>query len=232
MQNLIQKSDTRFAQSIFPGRCVRAFFVAIGLALLMPASAYAAEKFVEGVHFQRLPVAVDTADAEKVEVVEVFSYACIHCYNFDPYVEAWHENQDEGVVFYRMPAIFSADWETLAQAFYTAETLGVSEQVHADLFVGIHERQEDLRKPVMLARVFANMAEVSEADFLAAHNSFSVRSRVQQAKAKGRAYQVTGVPTLIVNGKYRVDGRMAGGNAAMLQVVDFLVEKERGASAE
>ena len=58
-------------------------------------------------------------------------------------------------------------------------------------------------------------------------NSFSVRSRVQQADGRGRVYRITGTPSLIVDGTYRVDARMAGSHEEMLAVVDYLVERER-----
>jgi len=187
-------------------------------------------EFVEGQHYKVLPISVDTRDKDKVEVVEVFSYMCVHCYNFDPYVEAWHGMQTDGVDFRRVPASFNADWELLAQAYYTAETLGVTAQVHLPIFQGLHEQRQDLRKSDQLAALFEEAAGVAADDFNTAYNSFSVRSRVQQAKALTRAYQVTGVPTLVVNGKYLVDGRMAGGNVAMLQVVDQLVRQEQAAT--
>ena len=191
-----------------------------------------AERFIAGEHYEVLEVPVGTRDADKVEVVEMFSYACIHCFNFEPYVKAWSAKQNDSVDFYVVPAIFNADWERLAQAYYTAEALGVVDKVHARMFDGIHNRNEDLRQPELLAPIYQELGGVSEADFGAAFSSFSVKSRVQQAKAKGRAYRITGVPTLVVNGKYRIDGRMAGGNAAMLEVVDFLVAKEQANSAE
>ena len=187
-------------------------------------------RFVAGTHYEVLDIPVATEDKDKIEVVELFSYACIHCKNFDPYVKDWQAQQPEDVNFRLVPAIFNADWEKLAQAFYTAETLGVTAEVHDRMFEGIHNRQEDLRQPTLLAPIYAELGGVSEADFGAAYSSFSVRSRVQQAKALVRAYKVMSVPSIIVNGKYRIDGRMAGGNAAMLEVVDFLVAKERTAS--
>ena len=185
------------------------------------------ERFVAGTHYEVIDIPVDTRDSDKVEVVEMFSYACIHCFNFDPYVKSWQARQSEDVDFHLVPAIFNSDWERLAQAFYTAESLGVRDAVHERMFEGIHTRQEDLRQAEILAPIFADTADVNESDFMAAHGSFSVRSRVQQAKALARAYKITGVPTMIVNGKYRIDGRMAGGNAKMLEVVDFLVAKEK-----
>lgn len=195
-------------------------------ASFLSTNAWAAD-FIEGTHYEVLPVAVETNSDDKVEVVEVFSYACIHCFNFDPLIEAWHVRQTEGVGFQRLPAIFSADWELLAQAYYTAETLGVTASVHTPMFEGIHVKNQDLRRAPLLAGLFADVADVSEEDFNTAFNSFSVRSRVQQAKAKTRAYRITGVPTLIVNGKYRVDGKMAGSNTKMLEVVDHLVKLEQ-----
>ena len=206
----------------------------LSLLILVGVAPYAfaeeallSERFVAGTHYEVIDIPVDTRDSDKVEVVEMFSYACIHCFNFDPYVKSWQTRQPEDVDFHLVPAIFNSDWERLAQAFYTAESLGVREAVHERLFEGIHTRQEDVRQAEILAPIFADTADVQESDFMAAHGSFSVRSRVQQAKALARAYKITGVPTMIVNGKYRIDGRMAGGNAKMLEVVDFLVEKER-----
>ncbi len=199
------------------------------VALFISATSAWAVDFVEGEHYERLPISVETRDASKVEVVEVFSYACVHCFNFDPMIESWQERQSDAVEFYRLPAIFSGDWELLAQAFYTAETLGVSDEVHVPLFEGIHVKNQDLRKVPLLLDLFDAQADVSDEDFNTAYNSFSVRSRVQQAKAKGRAYRVTGVPSIIVNGKYRVDGRMAGSNTKMLEVVDYLVKLEQDA---
>jgi thiol:disulfide interchange protein DsbA len=143
-------------------------------------------------------------------------------------LESWKDRQPESVDFVRVPAIFSNDWELLAQSFYAAESLGVTDQIHMPMFEGIHVKNQDLRRVPLLVDLFETSANISEEDFNTAYNSFSVRSRVQQAKAKGRAYRVTGVPSLIVNGKYRIDGRMAGSNTKMLEVVDYLVAKEQG----
>lgn len=217
-------------------RQVKRYVSATLMALLVLASVNvgAAEApraaFVEGEHYERLPIAVDTDSGEDVEVVEVFSYMCVHCFNFDPVIESWVGNRAEApMAFTRLPAIFSQDWELMAQAYYTAETLGVLDQVHMPIFEGLHVQRKDLRRQDLLAELFATHADVSADDFSTAYNSFSVRSRVQQAKARGRAYRVTGVPTLIVAGKYRIDGRMAGSNTKMLEIVDYLVQQEQAA---
>lgn len=200
------------------------------IASMTLSAPIAAENYVEGVHYEAIDIPVKTGlEGEqplKVEVVEVFSYMCIHCYSFDPLLKLWEQNKAEQAVFNRLPAVFSADWELMARAFYTAEILDVSEQMHEPLFEAIHKQPKNLRDEDIMAALFLEHAEIPAEEFTESFNSFFVRSRVMQARAKGRAYGITGVPVMIVNGKYRVGGRMAGSNEAMLDVVDFLVRRE------
>lgn len=193
----------------------------------------AEDTYVEGTHYEVIDIPVETGfEAErprKVEVVEVFSYMCIHCYSFDPLLNRWEQGKSAQAVFNRLPAVFSSDWALMAQAFYTAEILGVAEQMHEPLFAAIHTQPKNLRDEEIMAALFEDNASVPKEEFSKSYNSFSVRSRVMQAGAKSRAYGITGVPTMIVNGKYRVGARMAGSNQGMLDVVDFLVQKELAA---
>ncbi|HCG69908.1 MAG TPA: disulfide bond formation protein DsbA [Gammaproteobacteria bacterium] len=202
--------------------------------LLLAGPAMAGEAFIAGTHYAVIDVPVATGLEEtapaQVEVVEVFSYMCIHCYSFDPLLQRWEEDKPEGAAFSRLPAVFSDDWALMARAFYTAEILGVAEQMHGPLFQAIHVEPQNIRSEQVMAGLFNESAGVAEEAFSKAYNSFFVRSRVMQARSKSRAYGLNSVPTMIVNGKYRVDGRMAGSNQAMLDVVNFLVEREREAN--
>ena len=213
---------------------MRRFKLLLGIAAALTASVGQAEAvFQEGIHYERLPVPVDTADASRVEVVEVFSYACVHCYTFEPYVEAWRAKLDDDVAFRRVPAVFSPQWGELARMFYAAEQLGVLEQVHGGIFEALHERGQNLLDRSLAARFFANVAEVDGKDFEAALTSFSVEGQVQRAVAAGKAYGITGTPSLVVNGKFRIDTRMAGGSyQAMLDVASFLIDAERALASE
>lgn len=184
-----------------------------------------------GVHYEELLVPVSTNDPDKVEVVEMFSYLCIHCFNFDAAVSEWASRQEDGVAFNRIPAIFSKDWAILAQAFYTAEALGVSDKVHDPIFEAVHTFKQDVRNTDALAELFERVAGVEKQAFLKAYNSFSVRSKVQQANSRARQVRLQSVPTLVVNGKYKTNSSMAGTNVGMLQVVDFLIKKEQAAAA-
>ncbi len=185
-------------------------------------------KYRPGEHYYVLSNPVVSGDPDHIEVVEVFSYLCIHCYHFDPAVTRWSRELADDVVFKRSPAVFSAQWKVMAQGFYTAEALGISERVHKPIFEAIHVRRENLASRTALARLFADYGVASE-DFDKVWDSFGVRAAVQQAEARGRAWGVTGVPQLIVAGKFRLDGRLVGGNDNMLPAADYLIDQERRA---
>ncbi len=187
-------------------------------------------QYREGEHYQRLPVVVETEHPDRIEVTEVFSYACIHCYTFDPILEEWRGDLSEDVAFRRVPATFNETWALLARMYYAAESLGVGRQMHIPLFEAIHKRGLDVRKPELAEELFWRSGRITAEDFTAAMESFDVATSLRQAEAQGRLYRVTGVPTLVVNGKYRIDSGSAGGYEEMLRIADFLIGLERKAA--
>ena len=74
------------------------------------------------------------SDEGKVEVVEVFSYGCIHCAQFAPTAEKLRKQLPPGVEFKLMPAPFSAEWLPFARAYYAAKQLGVVDRPTWQLF--------------------------------------------------------------------------------------------------
>ncbi len=210
-------------------RIIAALIIAFGCA----ASIAQAQNFEVGVNYDLLPIPVETSDPSKIEVVEVFSYGCPHCFEFEPSIEAWLVRQPSDVQLRRLPAVFRKDWEILAQAYYAAEVLGVVNKVNMPIFEAIHLKGLNPNDPAVLAAVFKESAGVDAEEFLKVLNSFGIRSKVLQADAQGRMYRLAGVPTLIVAGKYTVYGQnFVGGNADRLSVVDFLVAKERTARSQ
>ena len=193
------------------------------------ANASAAE-FREGVDYIELPVPVETRDPSKIEVVEVFSYACIHCYNLEPMVAAWQQAVPEDVDFHRLPLV-TQRLLPLAQAFYAAETMDVLDRVHMPMFAAIHEYGIDMSRREYVRRLFVRDAGVDEEEFLRVFDSFGVQSRVRQADARGRMYRIQATPSIVVNGRYVTEsGRV--GMQGMFLVVNHLIERERAARAE
>ena len=161
----------------------------------------------------------------KVEVVEVFSYACPHCFTFLPTMEHYEETKPDYVELRRMPAIFRDSWVPLARAYYTAELLGVIDRVHRPIFEAIHVRNEPLQDRDTLMKFFEKHG-VSNEDFNKTYDSFAVESLVRKAQVMQQRYRVRGTPSVIVNGKYRVSGNLAGSPEEMILVVGALAERE------
>lgn len=197
------------------------------MVTLVSAGAQAAPfEYEEGTHFEALQTPVNTREPDKVVVTEYFSYGCPHCYQFEPMIARWKAQLPSDVVFRRTPAVWNQDYQVYAQTYYTAEALEVLDEVHTPLFQAIHAERMRLNEPKRMASFFSEFG-VDPVDFAKVYSSFGVRASVQQAEARGRAYRVSGVPAIIVNGKYRIEGSMAGSNQAMLEVAEFLIDGER-----
>ncbi|TVP54610.1 MAG: thiol:disulfide interchange protein DsbA/DsbL [Halomonadaceae bacterium] len=192
---------------------------------LLPFTAVAND-FQEGTHYERLPSSVGTENRDKIEVAEVFWYGCPACHSMQPLITPWAETLAEDVALVHLPAALRGDWEVHAQAFYTARSLGVVDQVHSDLFQALAGERQRLNSKDQMARFFADRG-VDEDEFRKAWGSFSVNSMMQRASSRIRGARVTGTPSLIVNGKYLVTVRGAGSQENMLAIADHLIEKER-----
>ena len=185
-------------------------------------------EYKAGEHYVVLPAPAPTADPEKVEVAELFWYGCGHCFQFDPIISEWKGTLADDVNFREVPAMFGGAWNTHAQLFYTVESLGKLEETHSAIFAAIHQQNNRLADEDAMIELLADY-DISEEEFKKAWGSFGVRSKMEQATRLAKAYRATGVPTLIVNGKYRIEGAMVGGFDQMLKVAEFLVEQERQA---
>lgn len=188
------------------------------------------EKYVAGTHYTVLPNPVKTNDPSKIEVVEVFWYGCTHCFRFEPVLENWEASVASDVDFVRFPGMWNDLMKIHAQAFFTAEALGKLKELHTPIFTAINVQGNRLQNEQQLSTLFAQHGVTPE-DFSKAFNSFSVRTKVNQAEGKMREYQVRSTPNMIVNGKYLIaTGEAVRTQEEMLEVVNFLVNKERSSS--
>jgi thiol:disulfide interchange protein DsbA len=206
---------------------MKRLFVLMALVLLaLPVFA----EFKEGTDYQLLATPQPTSVDGKIEVLELFWYGCPHCYHLESELNAWLQHKPDDVAFVRVPAVLGPSWELLARAYYTADLLGALDKIHEPLFDHIHKEHKLIRNASELKAFFMEQG-IAEADFDKTFNSFAVVTMTNRAKEAASMYGVTGVPTMVVNGKYRTTASLAGGNDKMLQVVDFLVAKERAESA-
>jgi thiol:disulfide interchange protein DsbA len=161
-------------------------------------------------------------------VVELFWYGCPHCYAFEPTINPWVEKLPSDVNFKRIPALFGGPWDAHGQLFITLDTMGVEHKVHNAVFNAIQKEGKRLTKPEDMADFVATQG-VDKAKFLETFNSFAVKGKMAQYKELAQKYGVQGVPTMIVNGKYRFDLGTTGGPEQTLDVANQLIAKERAA---
>ena len=189
--------------------------------------------WVEGKSYNTLVPAQPTSVApDKVEVVEVFWYGCGHCFHLDPTLEAWHKKGKPAYVqFLRVPVMWNDVTRAHARLFYTLEALDKLETLHTAVFREIHINNNllvdrDPEKTEQVHRAFLKANGVAEAEFDRTYRSFSVESKLQRAEQLTHRYKVTGVPLMVVNGKYTADVGTAGGEEQLMTLINDLAASE------
>ena len=201
---------------------------ALVTASLFGMTATAAEPIEAGKQYVELSSAVPISTPGKIEVVEVFWYGCGHCAQFESTLNPWVEKLPADVKFVRIPVLFGGLWNVHGQMFITLEAMKVEHQVRDAVFNSIHKEGKKLTTPEEMAEFLAGQG-IDQDAFLKTYNSFGVKGQMEKAKKLAMAYQISGVPVMIVNGKYRFDLGSAGGPEAALKVANFLIAKERAA---
>jgi thiol:disulfide interchange protein DsbA len=171
-----------------------------------------------------------TTTGDKVEVVEVFSYACPHCAHFQPTMDELKAKLPANAQIVLLPAVFNPQWEPFARAFYTARSLGVLDKTHNALFEALHTQHQPLYSIDALAGFYSNYG-VDPKSFLGTANSFIIDSQIANGNRLVAAYGVGSTPTLVINGKYRVEmsPEKKIGPSEELEIALMLIKQEAAA---
>ena len=206
------------------------------LFLLLSTQVFAeaqAEPFQQGKDYDVTTQAIPTDNPAKIEVVELFWYGCPHCYHMEPVISAWVKKQGADVYFKRVPGLPRPDWAPMAKAYYAMETLGVLEKLHTPLFDAIHKTRT-LNPTDEAATIVwvTNQSGLDKAKVEDAFKSFSMNTKLNRAAQFFRATGATGVPSIIIDGKYITSSTMAGDNEKALKVADYIIDNIRKAKAK
>jgi len=185
---------------------------------------------VEGQHYTRLDKPIKVTTGEKIEVRELFWYGCPHCNRLEPVIINWLKTKPENTEFVPTPAVFSQRWVFHAQAYYTIKTLGIDEVAHPMIFDSIHHKRQPINNLKQLSKFIKANFNIDSDKVKKAFESFSVDSNMRAANAYSLKSGANGVPTVIVDGKFRANVQSAGGNQQLFDVVDQLIvlaESER-----
>lgn len=177
----------------------------------------------EGKDYTKIATPQPVQVAGKVEVLEFFWYGCPHCNRIEPAVQAWKKTIPADVNFIRAHAFWGKPMDEHQKIFYTLGVLKKNDAMDDKVFSAIHNDGMGLAKPELISEFMVKNG-IEKAAWDSAYSSFAVNTEVAKANALFKAYGLTGVPNFIVNGKYAVGGE----TARTLQVVNKLIEQERG----
>ena len=194
-------------------------------ALLWLPGPAAAVDLMEEVDYRVIPQQ-PVADPARIEVVEFFYYGCRWCNEAEPHVRRWLERKPADVTFRLQPALRNTRWITLTKAFYVLEAEGKLAALHGELFRAYHRDDINLEDEAVLTDWLVEHG-LKRARVEALLASPEVAAKVEAARVATYAYQVDSTPSVVVDGRYLTSSGMAGGVAAMMEVVDALVAHAR-----
>lgn len=193
--------------------------------------------FKEGEHYTRLsssvankgPIAdLRKKSPKKVQIVEFFSYGCGACFILEPTFETWLKTlpSSSKVDVMRIPVVFHPTWEPLARAYFVLEGANLVQKGHPALFEAVQVQHLDLTDPNALQQFLLPIG-VSQAQFNNTYRSFSVDTKMKTARDLAKAYQITAIPMLMVNGPQGVfipSQKLY--TKELLQLLQFLVKEQ------
>ena len=187
------------------------------LALLAFAGATASAQLVAGKDYQVIKPPQPTASGNHVEVLEFFWYGCPHCAHLQPSLHEWLKRTPADVAFRRQPAAFQDNWVQLARTYYTIDAIDAVNKLHGELFDAIHKTK--VLNPAALSKdqkpLFDWVATkgVNRQKFEEAYKSFGVASKAQRTIDTTSAYDISGTPSIVIDGRYLIAPSMAPAKA-------------------
>lgn len=201
-------------------RLIGALFLSVGLIATAAHASPDAPQLNKDYTVLSKPQPVDVP-AGKIEVTEFFWYGCPHCFAFEPMIEQWAKTKGDDVVFNRIPVAFRDDFKPHSLMYHTLVAMGIAEQMTPKVFNEIHVKKDYLLTPDSQAKFLATQG-VDPKKYLATYNSFSVQSSLKRDTDLMNNYQVDGVPTIVVQGKYVTSPAQTQSEEGTIKVIDWL----------
>ena len=195
------------------------FFVAITSFSVVSFSAEGSQKYVQISNQKQ-------TESDKIIIYEFFWYGCPHCYNIEPTINQIEDNLKKDTILIKVPVALRNTWEIHAKAYYTLQQMKLDDDLHEKIFSEIHVNANRLDTEEKLINFLNDEGHDAE-KFSRILNSFGTEIRVKKASRLANQYQITSVPTLIINGKYRTSGSYVSSYEELYDVVQLLVDKER-----
>ena len=203
-------------------------FAALGLAGFLAVTASADDSKPQYEEDQHYTVLENTPPAQapegKTELIEFFWYGCPHCHRLEPLLHPWLKERTDTVHLRLIPAVFSARWVVGARVYYTLEAMDRLD-LHPVVFSLVHEQGRPLKTGEGVGRML-EIFGIDPAAFAETFRSQAVTDRLEEARELPEAYDIDGVPALVVDGRYRVTTKNANSYQMLLDIADFLVHEK------
>jgi thiol:disulfide interchange protein DsbA len=196
----------------------------LGFLMLLLVSTLSQAAITLGKDYVVLAQPQPVADPKKVEVIEFFSYTCIHCFHLEPLISAWEKKRPADVSFRREQIVWGKQMEGYARLFSTLQSTGLSSRLHQPVFDAVMQKKINLGEPSALTGWIKQQPGVDVNKFMQTYNSFGTNAQVARASKLTRDYAVEGTPSIVVNGKYALTPAEP---PRLIQVLNELVAKER-----
>ena len=176
--------------------------------------------------YTQLRPALPTLSGDKIEVAEIFWYGCSHCFSFEPHVKSWLKTKPEDVEFRLVPGVLNGRWAVHARGYFAAQKMGALERFHTPLFNALHVKRRNIFTRDALID-FAAEVGLDKKEFVRHYDSNETEVKMKQAFLMARDAKITGVPAVIVNGKYLISASSTGSFEGMIQTMNDLIREER-----
>ena len=191
-------------------------------SILVLPQAWAESKYDEELHYFTIFPSQPGGEGDKVQVLEFFWYACPHCYDLEPHLEAWLKNKPENIEFDRVPAMFQrSDVVMQAKTYYALRLMGLDEKLNEVIFHAIHKQDDKLRTQEEMEKLLGGH-DVDLDAYRKAMKSFAVQTQARRAAVLAERFDIRGVPAIVVDGKYRTGGL---DSRLTIQVTDYLIDR-------
>ncbi len=165
-------------------------------------------------------------ESDKIVIYEFFWYGCPHCYNLEPTMGRIESNLEKDTILVKVPVALRDTWESHAKAYYALQQMNLDDNLHEKIFTEIHINSNRLDTQEKLTQFIEDEGYNSKR-FSEIFDSFGTDLRVKKASRLANQYQITSVPTLIINGKYKTSGSFVSSYEELYDVVQLLINKER-----
>ncbi|OEK03520.1 hypothetical protein BFP97_19220 [Roseivirga sp. 4D4] len=203
---------------------MRVFTICLVLAL-STLSLSAQKTFKEGKHYE----VVSSQKTAQPVVTEFFSLYCGHCFQFEPIMDTLAVSLIDGAKFEKshvnyLPRDNEETQMGIVKAFLAMQDLGMQKELTAQFFAAIHVKGIEIDSVDDIKQIFlAN--DVSEEKFKALFNDPDLIKRATTMSKLWEEKQVTNVPTLVVNGIYKIDTRSVRSLQELIDLTNYLLAK-------